>query len=301
MTLPNFLIIGTGKAGTTSLYHYLQQHPQIYMSPIKEPKFFGFGEYHPVITSPQIPNYQITTSLAEYKALFAAATNETALGEASTYYLSLEKAAQRIYHYLPHVKLIAILRQPVERAYSHFLMNIRNGTEPYNFLLAWQKDQQRRTSHWVPGYSYRYPGYYAAHLQRYLAVFPRQQLLIFLYEDWQNNPQAVLQRIFRFLQVDETFEPNLQTKYNVGRAPKSPFLHALLTRPNGIRRILHQLFPITIRQHIGTYIMKKNLYSLPKLDIQLRQQLTEVYIEDIKQLQQIVGRDLSHWLVKKEQ
>ncbi len=124
MNKPNFLIIGALKAGTTSLFNYLMQHPQIYMSPVKEPKFFALvGEY----LDPKKREIlgKCVVDIEEYRALFDNVTTEKAIGEASAIYLSSRRAPGRIQHYILNVKLIAILRDPVERAYSHFLHNVR--------------------------------------------------------------------------------------------------------------------------------------------------------------------------------
>ena len=123
MTMPNFLIIGAMRAGTTSLYHYLKQHPQVYMSPVKEPRFFALEGEKPDPGRPtdeRLMNHSIT-DIEAYRALFQAVSKETAIGEASPLYLYSPKAPERIRHYIPDAKLIAVLRDPVERAYSHFL------------------------------------------------------------------------------------------------------------------------------------------------------------------------------------
>jgi len=130
MTIPNFLIIGAAKSGTTSLYHALKQHPKIFMSPVKEPNFFALegGE----LNYPQgtvDPRYlaQCITTKEEYNQQFEGVSNEIAVGEASPIYLYHPQAPVRIKNCLPNVKIIVILRNPIERAYSNFLHHIREG------------------------------------------------------------------------------------------------------------------------------------------------------------------------------
>ena len=117
MTMPNFLIIGSQKAGTTALYHYLKQHPQIFLSKIKEPCFFAFeGEELDLRSPTGAPVYMnrtAVTTVESYRRLFDTVTDEKAVGEASPIYIICPKAAKRIYHYIPHVRLIAVLRNPV--------------------------------------------------------------------------------------------------------------------------------------------------------------------------------------------
>lgn len=133
MTLPNFLIIGAAKAGTTSLYHYLAQHPQIYMSPIKEPNFFALEERCVDFRGPgdhlYIKQFSVT-ELERYRSLFQGVTHEQAVGEASPLYLYSPVAPARSHRYVPEMKLIAILRHPVDRAYSAFLHLLRDEREP---------------------------------------------------------------------------------------------------------------------------------------------------------------------------
>ena len=137
MSMPNFLIIGAAKSGTTSLYAYLEQHPQAYLSPKKEPEFFSYEGREVDFNGPkgeEQANHgikqHITANIEEYRALFRGASDEKAIGEASTMYLYSPQAPSRIKHYIPKVKLIAIFRNPVDRAYSTFSYLTLQGREP---------------------------------------------------------------------------------------------------------------------------------------------------------------------------
>src|SRR3712207_6354190 len=133
MTMPNFLIIGAMKSGTTALYYYLEQHPEIYMSPVKEPNFFSSQEQENAADA--------VTDIGTYQHLFRGVSGEKAIGEASHSYLYEPGAAAEIRRYLPEAKLIAILRNPIDRAYSHFLHMVRSGTEPLDdFAQALQEE-----------------------------------------------------------------------------------------------------------------------------------------------------------------
>ena len=143
MTMPNFLIIGANKAGTTSIYSYLKQHPQIYMSPVKEPMFFTLEGKNIDRTevSRQITLKTAVNDIEDYQALFQGVSNEKAIGEASTAYLHCPWCAERIKQYIPDVKLIAILRDPIERAYSNYLMYVRWGLETLDFPEAVRQEE----------------------------------------------------------------------------------------------------------------------------------------------------------------
>jgi len=212
MTLPNFLIIGATKSGTTSLYYYLKEHPQIYMSPIRETEYFSFmGESLDREDYRLAPANFATTDRKAYETLFKGVRKETAIGECSPYYLYHPEAARRIRENLPHAKLIAILRDPAERAYSHFIMRCNkanpNLAEPIrDFAEALHAEDIRVQNGWLGGWHYKRRGFYYAQLKRYFDLFPSEQIRVYLYEDLRSNPQVVLRDIFRFLGVLETFQ-----------------------------------------------------------------------------------------------
>ena len=175
MTMPNFLIIGSQKAGTTALYHYLKQHPQIFMSGTKEPCFFAFEGEDLDFRSPTgervfVGSYGIN-NIDDYRRLFERVRDEKAIGEASPIYLIHPKATERIRHYLPDAKLIAILRDPVDLAYACFLMDRRAGLEPCEIFADALKDQERRVRSNCFGGIYLQQGFEYQHLRRYFSLF----------------------------------------------------------------------------------------------------------------------------------
>lgn len=298
MTMPNFLIIGTAKAGTTSLHRYMSQHPQIYMSPIKEPRFFVYDGRN---LDPHHPIHHTTISnLKSYQALFDGVSNENAIGEASPAYLVELRAPVRIHHYIPDAKLIAILRNPAERAYSHFLHLIKSNYEPcHNFDIVLQNIEELRIGSWKPRRDYLSFGYYNLCLTRYFDLFDRSQIKIFLFEDLKTDPIALLQDIFKFLEVDDTFIPDTSIHYAVSGIPKSRTLHKLLSTSNSFRSIMKPFIrPIVskdFQKQIEYWFMTRNL-SKPQLSQETRSYLIDIYREDILNLQELIQRDLSDWL-----
>jgi hypothetical protein len=296
MSMPNFLIIGAAKSGTSALYHYLRQHPQIYMSPVKEPHFFAFEGRKPHGQGPGDTIGSAITSLEDYQALFKKTAAETAIGEASTSYLYISGAAERIQHYIPEVKLIAMLRHPAERAYSAFMHLVREGREPLADLAqALREEETRIHNNWGPLWHYTQGGYYYSQLKRYFDRFDRGQIKIYLYEDFTTKPHGVIQNIYQFLEVDETFTPDIDIRYNTSGTPKNELLHTFLIKKNPVKTILKTFFPAKLRRHIRNNLMNRNLVKLP-LSPALRRQLIDVYREDILKLQELIQRDLSLWL-----
>lgn len=295
MTMPNFLIIGAAKAGTTALHEYFQQHPQIYMTPGKETNFFAFeGEeinfYGP--GDEVLKDFSIT-DLSTYQAEFAGVTKELAIGEACPSYLYYPQAAARINQYIPDARLIAILRNPVDRAYANFLHIVRDDREPHSdFALALKDEPVRIANNWEWFWHYIQLGFYGKQLQRYYEMFAPSQIKVYLYEDLKENPIALLQDIFRFLEVDDTFVPDMALRPNKSGMPKNKLFHQLLTKPNPLKTLLKPLFPAKIRQKI----QHQNL-NTPKISEEVRQQLLELYRADILQCQDLIDRDLEPWLV----
>ena len=215
MVMPNFLIIGTAKAGTTSIASYLAQHPEIYISPIKEPYFFSFEGEEVNFQGPGDRHaFRLCVNhLIDYQKLFENVSGEIAVGEASSTYLYIDKSAKRIRDYLPDVKIIAILRNPVDRAYSSYLHLIRDGHEKIiDFSLALKEESKRIHNNWMPLWHYKQYGFYYKQLKNYYNVLDPHQIKVFLYEDLTLNPHFLLKEIFEFLDVDSYFVPDTSVK-----------------------------------------------------------------------------------------
>jgi hypothetical protein len=292
MTMPNFLIIGAMKSGTTALYYYLEQHPQIYMSPVKEPNYFCSGEQENSVGNS-------ATRIGDYQDLFKDVSGEKAIGEASHCYLYEPEAAARIQDYIPDAKLIAVLRNPVDRAYSHFLHMVRNGSEPLtDFAQALREEEtggyQKRN---LQDYVGR--GRYYDQLKRYFNTFSRDQIKVYLYEDLSNAPVDILQDAFRFLGVDDSFVPDVSLRRNVSGYPKHKTVDKLLTKPSLIKDALKIYLPARLRWRLSKAfddLKTRNLVEPPPVQPEVRRQLIEVYREDVLKVQELIHRDLSGWL-----
>ncbi len=311
--MPNFLIIGAAKCGTSSLYHYLQQHPQIFMSPWKEPAFFAYEGKRPDFHGPAdkwVSSYTVT-DVDDYRALFAGVTDEIAVGEASPAYLHSPEAPQRIQHHIPGVKLIAILRNPVDRAYSMYRMFFRQGREPIqDFAEVIRVEGTRMRDNWAPAWYYVHGGMYYAHLQRYYKHFSHQQIRVYLMEDYKTDPHGFLCDVFGFLGVDETFEPDVSVQHNVGsHVPKNQSVNAFLSKtvfwlagPNPIRAILRRFLPARLGVialpvvSLLKKVQQANMAPSSPLLPEVRQELQSMYREDILQLENLIDHDLSAWL-----
>lgn len=296
-TLPNFIIIGAPRCGTTSLYAYLRQHPDVYMSPVKEPNFFLFGQEEPDLGGPDGKNINRDSvyRLEDYKKLFAAVTSETAVGEASPRYLDSAGTAARIHQMLPDAKLIVILRNPVQRALSHFSMRKRDGWEPCDTFEQAMADEPRRLRENWAGGIYLQRGFYSRHLRAYLENFPQDQIRAYLYEDLQERPHELLADLFSYIGVDPGFRPDISRTFNASGVIKNPALRWIWTRTHRTQRVVRPLLPKSFRKSVS------NIFTgLAKAPVEfppdLLRELAELFRSDIIQLQQLIKRDLSAWL-----
>lgn len=299
MTMPNFLVIGAAKSGTTSLYYYLKGHPQIYMSAMKEPKFFAFEGENPNFQGPgdrEEINSKCITDIDSFQALFQGVEDEKAIGEASSLYLYLPKAPPRIKHHIPEAKLIAVLRNPVARAYSSYLHCVRDRGEPLeDFAQALQEEERRIENGWGPLWHYKRAGFYSDQLERYFNAFDRSQIKIYLYEDLKFDTLRMLQDIFQFLKVDDAYAPNASLKHNVSGIPKNRLLHELLNKPNPVKSAFKLFLPTEARRSFNRHVTARNL-DKPPLSSEVQERLARAYTEDILKTQELIERDLSSWL-----
>lgn len=299
MTLPNFLIIGAAKSGTTSLYRYLQQHPEIYMK-AKEPSFFALNgepvQFNGPGDSAGFVRRMVTTFDA-YEALFDEISTEKAYGEASVIYLYNEGAAARIQRHIPDVKLIAILRNPVDRAYSSYLHLRRDGRETLSFPQALAAEAERAANNWEHQWHYTRLGMYHTQLRRYYDRFPRENIAIFRFGDFKREPARVLGEIYEFLGVSGDFMPDMSVKYNVSGQPKLKALHQFLIRPNRLKDWVRPLLPLALRRRLGAAAKQWNIVADKEpMPEETRRELHALFTPEIVNLQTLTGLDFSHWL-----
>ena len=292
MTMPNFLVIGAMKSGTTALYYYLEQHPQIYMSPVKEPNFFCSG-------GRESWESESVKRIGAYQYLFKGVSDEKAIGEASHCYLYEPQAVARIQQHLPDAKLVAILRNPVDRAYSHFLHMVRNGTEPLTDFAQALREEETGTYRRRRFQDYIGRGRYYEQLKRYFDAFDRGQLRVYLYEELSDAPIDTLRDTFRFLGVDDSFVPDVSLRRNVSGYPRYKALDKLLRRPSSIKEALKVHLPARLRWRLSEAfdaLKTQNLVEPSAVPPEVRRQLVGAYREEILRVQELIQRDLSGWL-----
>lgn len=295
--MPTFLVIGAARSGTTALYMYMKQHPDIFMSEHKETNFFAYENESLDCSGPGADYINnSTTSLADYQRFFEGVSGERATGEASPLYLYSEKAPRRIRHHLPDVKLIAILRNPIEQAFSHFLYAKRQMLEPLDdFTSALKSEGERKRKCWQPLFQYsQFPKYFEQ-LERYYDMFHESQIRVYSYEEFVENPQSVLSDIYSFLGVDKDYVSDFSYRPNAGGIPKSRFLQNIVMKPYLVTGLVGRLIPEEIKRRIRDAVSDRNLEK-PRFPGAAKDYLKKELREDILKLQVLLNRDLSAWL-----
>jgi hypothetical protein len=290
MALPNFLCVGAQKAGTTTLYEILKQHPDIFLpQKVKETKFFVYPE-----------KYLKGVQFYEDE-FFGGWKNQTAVGEVDPAMMFEEKSAERIYESLGrNVKLIFILRNPVARAYSHYLMSQRKGFEDLTFEKAIETEEERLKNNPSQKFNFSYftRGYYTKQIERFKKYFPEENMLFLIFEDdFIKNRKETFNRIQAFLGVKRT-ELDLDIRSNEAAAPKSKTVHKLTRSKNPLRQAMGKILPRSVKKSFQRLVAKTNAAALEnsKLDRKREKELTEkFFIEDIHRLEKMIHRDLSTW------
>jgi hypothetical protein len=293
--LPSFLIIGAAKSGTTSIASFLAEQPDVFL-PNEELRFFGFEEIRSHSKGPTEEKTlrETVKTLEEYKGVFAGAQQGLILGERSNHYLYSVEAPARIHDLLPEVRLIAILRNPAERAFSQFLMTRRYGSEPEpDFGRALALEDERVDAGW--GYTFQYArrGLYGEQLARYRALFSANQIKVLLFEDLVRDPLGVATDLARFVGSVGTVVPDF-TPRNPTIVPRSPWLRRFLDEPRVTKEVVAKLVPEAARERVVARLRSSNRYR-PALAPRIRRQLGKYFEDDISKTEELIGRDLSAW------
>lgn len=280
---PNLFIVGAAKAGTTSLYHYLAQHPDVYMTPMKEPHFFSRIRPAPELEA----FFPHVTDEATYLSLFTAARVEKVRGEASTSYLSHPDVPEEIWLRRPDAKIVIMLRDPLERAYSNYWNDVREGIEHRSFAGAVSEELTGPPGTWGVSSLYVDGGLYAERVERYLEKFGGDVLVLFFEEFVQDIPHT-LERVFAFLEVDPVWAARIEPEvHNPFALPRNLLGHRLLGSGT-VRSVARILLPRSLRAYGRSRLVVSS--EKPPMERDIRKRLLEVYERDVDRLSDLLGR-----------
>ena len=295
INLPNLLIVGAAKCGTTSLHNYLKQHPDIFMSKQKEPHFLinsdiGEDRIHKAITV-----------LEDYEDMFKTNSIYKYKGESSVMYLAFpEFSIKNIKKYLdPDVKIIIMLRNPVERAFAGYLHNLRyNPSENLSFEEAFEKSEARyyQERDITPDTRYLHVGNYYSQVESFMSMF-NDNVLVIMYEDYVNNIDLCLANVFDFLDIDKISVDTSRRHMVGGWIFKRKFLRNLLIPKNNFKSLIKSFLPNKkIRKAIKQKIMNMITVENPSISKDMHKKLTEYYRKDIDNLSKLLNKELNCWI-----
>jgi hypothetical protein len=289
MKLPNFFIVGAMKSGTTSLYWYLNAHPQVYMSRVKEPNYFckdffiGSADRRGRITD-----------WNDYVRLFEAAGSEAAIGEASVVYLCSRRAAQEIHRVLPESRILILLRDPVERAYSQYVNEWKWNYYHGSFRKSLEYDRAPSESlGWIGPRPHIALSLYHDQVKRYLDIFGPDQVRVYLHDDLKRDVRALVSDVYSFLGIDPNVSSqSFNIRFNTSAKPRFVWFDQTIVEPVS-SRLLAPATRAKIRNGLRKIYYRG---APPPLELEDREFLKPIFREDILKLQELINRDLSSWL-----
>ncbi len=289
MHLTDFIIIGARKAASSSICRYLKQHPQLHMPPFKRLRFFNKWDK----LGSKFDEKAISSFFDKYKHMCGRAQERQVIGEVGSGYLSCKRAAEMIKYYLPDVKLIAILRDPVDRAYSEYMMQLRDGYQKRGLMEMVERGNTY----------YLQASYYGRLLKKYYDIFGQEKIRIYIYEEFKKNPVKIFQDMLRFIGVDHSFVPNMTKRDQQGMTPKSKTFARLVGIKNPLRsflaNILKPFMSLDKRQKLRAKLQKANWEEAPPLSESDKDKLMQFFKDDIRRLEKLTGIDFSSvWLKK---
>ena len=284
----DFFIVGAPKAGTTSLYHYLHEHPQVEMSSQKEPDYFSDKAIHEqgiYYTKKRV------NTLYKYESLFVQ-KESVVYGEASVSYLFYDNVAKDIKKYNPNAKIIIMLRNPAERAFSHYLMDYRLGLISDSFENIITKKSKHKNTH-LFYQQYILVSKYANQIQRYLNFFEKDNILFIDYEDFRINVSGTVNEVCNFLDISTDFTADTDIKHNTFTMPKNKVIRYIYSF-FFLRKMLTYLFPADLVTHIRSFLF--GLDRRPELLKETRVELTKIFKDDIRKMEEVLSKDYSKWI-----
>jgi hypothetical protein len=295
VTVPDFFLVGAARSGTTSVYRFLQRRPEIFIPKLKEPKFFSSDENtfpHRGPGDDEVDRRVITDPL-RYGELFEPAGEGQLLGEASVDYLYFPGVASRLQQARCNARILILLRDPAERAFSAYRHLRSVGRETLSFGDALLAESQRKADNWEFFWLYREVGLYSTQVERFLDTFSRDQVLVILFDDLCREPRATGARILEFLGASACSDYPGHT--NTAGEPRWDSVVHFLDRPSRLSRLAARGVPRVVRRRSARLLRAWNRLPI-QIDEPLLRQLRASYIGDIERLQRVIDRDLSCWL-----
>ena len=284
--LVDFFIVGAPKAGTTSLFYYLNKNKGICMSSIKEPNFFSSQDLK---IQKIYYDSLILDNLKEYERIFTPKNKQQIIGEASVSYLFYPNVANRIFDYNPRSKIIIILRDPVERAFSHYSMDLRLGHVKQSLDELFDLGLNNKDNLFFQQYILL--GQYYEQVNRYIEVFGRENICVKFYDELKLDASSFYSDILKFLQQENDHNIDFNQPFNKSKLPSNKFIKWLYSWPI-IRKISLIFLPLSVIEFININFFKENNNIITN---DLKSKLHSFFLEDIEKLEKLLSKDLKSW------
>lgn len=295
--LPNLVVAGAPKCGTTSLYHYLKQHPEVYLPARKELHYFTRDHLTRDTAGPgdTAVLQHLCKNRAAYEAEFAGVGVEKVLGDISPSYFDFAEVASAMRRELEDARIVILLRDPVAKAFSQYMHLVRDGRETLSFYDALQAEAERAGRHWSMIWRYAASSLYAERLRKYLDAFGGERVRIYLFEEFVAQPQSMLEDLWRFLGTDPTVRPDTSRVFNVSSRPRSRALATMVSKRSPLAAVARAVLPPGIRNRITESVRRLNAGRKGEVDQRSRDFLRERFAADVRETEAIMGRPLG-WL-----
>lgn len=300
MPRPNFFIVGGPKCGTTSLYHCLRHHPQVFMPDIKEPVYFGTD----LRFDPRLCLRPTIHQREAYLELFAIAGDVPRIGEATVWYLYSTVAAREIHAFDPRSRIIIMLRNPVDVMYSlhgEFLWDCNEHITDFAEALAAQGDRKQGrglapTCHFPQGLLYEDVVAFAEQVQRFFDVFGRDEVCVVVFDDFVQDTPGTYRGVFEYLGIDTGFQSDLR-RFNPSKPQQLRPINRFLAARPGMRRLFNRMVPQSTKRMVIELAARaaRSQHRTRRLDPRLRAELQVRMAPAIDRLGDLLGRDLTHW------
>ena len=284
--LVDFFIVGAPKAGTTSLFYYLNKNKGICMSSIKEPNFFSSQDLK---IQKIYYNSLILDNLKEYERIFTPKNKQQIIGEASVSYLFYPNVANRIFDYNARSKIIIILRDPVERAFSHYSMDLRLGHVKQSLDELFDLGLNNKDNLFFQQYILL--GQYYEQVNRYIEVFGRENICVKFYDELKLDASSFYSDILKFLHQENDHNIDFNQPFNKSKLPSNKFIKWLYSWPI-IRKISLIFLPLSVIEFINIKFFKENNNIITN---DLKSKLHSFFLEDIEKLEKLLSKDLKSW------
>jgi len=296
MKKPNFIIAGFPKCGTTSLHHYLDEHPEIYMPAQKELHFFTFNILSNLNNGPKdalVKKTQINNS-EKYLNFYKGVTNEIAIGDASPSYINYPGQFKKIKEYLNDPKVIIILRDPINRAYSNYLHLKRENRETLSFKEAIFKEDERKTNKYSDFWYYKFNSTYYDKIIKAKETF--SDVLILTSEELSNNGEATMKNVYKFLEVNDTFKLKRKfNNFNKGGHFKQNIFTKIIFQPSTLKNTIKQFIKPTPFLKIIISKIANNFSKKPqKIDKESLKYLKKHFKNEVEKLETL-NIDTTKW------